>query len=1200
MNKKIFKSLFMGALLVGSVGTLTSCSKDYDNDINSLKDQIAKMATTEALNAKVTELQTSIATAQSTAAAAQTTATTALNNAATNATALATLKSAVADLGNLVATKADQTALNAAITNMNSLLANKVDKSVYDAKIADLESYIKTNSANIDKNTAALEAYKKVVDEKINAIVADIEAKYATQDALKEAVANLETQLGALPTKDYVAEQIAAAVKNLANKDDVTAEIAAAVKGLASEEYVTNAIKDLASKSDVATAKEEVLKAMSENNDVLKAYIAAAIASQADIDAANLAAKVTEINDLIKSNKDESDAALAAAKIELSQQINSVKSTLETQFNTNLAEAVSNLTTLINGKASTEELAAAKTALQDEIDAATGRIGDLETAVGDLKTRVGALETNLNNKVEIADFNAAIAGLTGSYTGLKSQIDALMKSIESMVTSVDLVNDYNNRLDNRLYFESYTEKATTFGPNGEVKFTEGTVKSTEDALLIRVSPTSATLSRDSISILNSQNLDLTKDFIDVVSCEPYTELLTRAATTTSSTGLWLVKFKLKETVNATEFQKAINYNGVKVRFCVAVKSKLTGTDRAVVSEYQVNVYGRPATSNGKLDFAVNNTEETKNVSEIHNRYLACEDGTDVSGIDEATWTDNAKPEIAENVKTSTNITHKTKAEPFNDNREGLAPISAYIGQDITISFEEPVRAFYVTLDKAFAKESGVSEINAWDHYDYSGLNTVFGSEGGIQKGVIRINSTNTKSDIIGFRVYAVNLDGTLQDPDGKAFYVSVSDPSTTSKYSTSLTSFNIDNAGNVLNGQSPKLDSGDLSDLANATRVVVTPDENNPEIKYVNTPLYTVTFIDKNGKSMKVSGSDNLENIEEAGFDVANIVSVQATMSDLSAYIDNASYIQYYSFQNNIGTVVRNITVTVKKTLPTAAPANSTYSAKGGQMEEGTWRAFLTADGKAAGALNGNIALNNAFNGLFTNDETNTLKDPNFKFIFADADKDADGNLIPLVVTSEYGLTVNKAFIDNETPHATVVNYAYKGISTTLNADGTGKVGDVNIKVDSFETIFCCYMYSGTVKPVQSWSWTSTGAAAAAKLVYALDGQKIGSKEISGKNEISSAYSTTLDKLIGTALIINTTMTNPITLTTKSNGVVDEYFSVKLKDDNLEFTVTKSGDESKPKVNVPSTLTINCLDWYGHEVVITRDATVIPNAPAKS
>ena len=60
MNKKIFKSLFMGALLVGSVGTLTSCSKDYDNDINSLKDQIAKLATTEALNAKVTELQTSI------------------------------------------------------------------------------------------------------------------------------------------------------------------------------------------------------------------------------------------------------------------------------------------------------------------------------------------------------------------------------------------------------------------------------------------------------------------------------------------------------------------------------------------------------------------------------------------------------------------------------------------------------------------------------------------------------------------------------------------------------------------------------------------------------------------------------------------------------------------------------------------------------------------------------------------------------------------------------------------------------------------------------------------------------------------------------------------------------------------------------------------------------------------------------------
>ena len=52
-------------------------------------------------------------------------------------------------------------------------------------------------------------------------------------------------------------------------------------------------------------------------------------------------------------------------------------------------------------------------------------------------------------------------------------------------------------------------------------------------------------------------------------------------------------------------------------------------------------------------------------------------------------------------------------------------------------------------------------------YTYSGLNTVV--EGTSTE--ITINSTTAINDVIGFRVYAVNLDGTLVDPDGRAFYV---------------------------------------------------------------------------------------------------------------------------------------------------------------------------------------------------------------------------------------------------------------------------------------------------------------------------------------------------------------------------------------------------------------------------------------------
>ena len=84
---------------------------------------------------------------------------------------------------------------------------------------------------------------------------------------------------------------------------------------------------------------------------------------------------------------------------------------------------------------------------------------------------------------------------------------------------------------------------------------------------------------------------------------------------------------------------------------------------------------------------------------------------------------------------------------------------------------EKVKAMYVTFDKkANAVESAPSEWNAWNSYKYEGLNTVV--EG--TTATINISPNEDQeiiNDFIGFRVYAVNLDGTLVDPDGRAFYV---------------------------------------------------------------------------------------------------------------------------------------------------------------------------------------------------------------------------------------------------------------------------------------------------------------------------------------------------------------------------------------------------------------------------------------------
>ena len=79
-------------------------------------------------------------------------------------------------------------------------------------------------------------------------------------------------------------------------------------------------------------------------------------------------------------------------------------------------------------------------------------------------------------------------------------------------------------------------------------------------------------------------------------------------------------------------------------------------------------------------------------------------------------------------------------------------------------------------------------MNAWNSYSYE--NVGYKKNGTTyqpaklftgNKGIIKINDMgNVKGDVIGFRVYAVNYDGTLTDPDGRAFY---------SKYSSAKVRF---------------------------------------------------------------------------------------------------------------------------------------------------------------------------------------------------------------------------------------------------------------------------------------------------------------------------------------------------------------------------------------------------------------------------
>jgi len=98
---------------------------------------------------------------------------------------------------------------------------------------------------------------------------------------------------------------------------------------------------------------------------------------------------------------------------------------------------------------------------------------------------------------------------------------------------------------------------------------------------------------------------------------------------------------------------------------------------------------------------------------------------------------------------------------------------AYVTNTAANKRQTQIKAYYVVLDEPRAIESEPSEVNAWRSYDISGLNTVTPADQSLD---IVVNSASANGDVIGFRVFAVNYDGTLADPDGRAFYVQVGDP----------------------------------------------------------------------------------------------------------------------------------------------------------------------------------------------------------------------------------------------------------------------------------------------------------------------------------------------------------------------------------------------------------------------------------------
>ncbi len=705
--------------------------------------------------------------------------------------------------------------------------------------------------------------------------------------------------------------------------------------------------------------------------------------------------------------------------------------------------------------------------------------------------------------------------------------------------------------DVTFYFYNVIEQDNVFGDGleGAITYVEGTnrISQPTQSMLLRVSPASYELQPEDLTFVNSEGTVL--EDVTVASAERYDGLLTR---TTDATGLWELTLDLNPDLDVDEF----------------LENTVSGTDyilyaakaKDAVSTYDFSfVYDDDVTMDAELAFTVDDID----VADLNNRYAGTYAAGDNPSLPQGGTT--TYDELAWDSEAAVSADDGDTVTDTADDRSGESLFNATLGAPFVIELTgDTPDALYVTFDyEENAIESAPSEWNAWKSYEseIEGLNTVVKGS----KIAITINAAAADGDIIGFRVFAANADGTLMDPDGKAFYVQVGEGSEAwTTAATSLSTY----ADYVTNlGVTPEVDV-----VPTALASVATYDVEYDDL------AFQIVITDEDGTAIIDQNAD-ITDVAITADEVADLALAYVVPTlDLYEYEDGETYSATITFYNANDRVLATQVVTFTKTLPTDYPEG--FSVKTSQLDaDGKYNCYMVPDDWTADAATaGTMEMTSVFNYPTGEDGSN------FIISFAESDTDTDDELISVDVAGNGTLSVDKDYIDNATEHATTVGYNYGDISSEL---GSGE--DYIVTVLEFPTIYNC-IYNSTYTWAWDWSaYTGTDITFDGDIpciVYEdFNGNTVEAEYVAGTSAWDSAYNCTLDAPYNSSVEIDTA-----TLTSNSNGL-EEYYTVAVSGTTLTFTAVSGA--TNPTANVLSTLTLNCIDMYGHDVVITLPMTVL-------
>ena len=884
---------------------------------------------------------------------------------------------------------------------------------------------------------------------------------------------------------------------------------------------------------DINSLQEQVNKAaLSSDVEALKTQVNNAASS-----AQNAATKAEEA--LTKAGANATEIATVKA--------------LATKNGTDVAKALTDAanaaTAASNAATAASNAATAAATAQDSANAALTKIAGMDKELKKLALNAQShvTATQLKNSLDSLSqvINEAtsdsIANLTKIVNGYKGGINALYTAVTEVSlmgswTSSDGNSIFNGQRD--LWFQTGTIGANyTFGAKekddleGEhsadpkKSYVKGASINFPSQFLVRINPVNAKITPDMIKLIDSKGNDLDK-LVKVVDVEKYDNLLTRA----SETGLWTVKVQLQDGVKPENVAQ-IAENGQNILYAVAVNNTASQAETVAdaASRYVVSTY--ELTVNGAYDYdgahdlgAVKVKAESKGWKTL----------------------DELKP-------------------------TGSDLVYAANGENILVSFENVANAdrFYVVRDDKHAGESDASELNAWNSYEYQGLNQVVAVENGLGEGTLNIKINGQVGDEVQFRIFAVNYDGTLVEQNGRPFRVYVGAQSTTTSVAGNLVATGKETMETGWLPISGSLKNG--ATLPSTVEVTVNNVRINANVEYA--------------KDNKGGAATDNSKIKFAKFSVA--------AADLTKWADGATATG--TIKDNANVTVNTISVSLTKVMPTAEATKAlmNYKWKDNQLNNGVYTAYLYPAADAwttANVATGYKDMEQAINGLNTN----------FVISFANAALKAENgknyykNALDVTATS-WKVNVSNAkddagvaLIDNETKHETTISYNYGKISSVKPTE------DYIVNVETVQTVFACPL--NTV--AQTYAWAQVPA------VYGTNGQVVTpAKDV---NVLTYGSEETVITNIFDCLVAHNSFDNTV-FGGKLSERYNKYVKIEAKlisngsklEDYYTATVTngvitfhKQSAATNPTADVASTLVLTMTDAFGHENVYKLPFTV--------